>query len=573
MAAKPATSELLTVAGPQPAAARRLWAASSPIWFAVLAVFFVTVSLASWGQQVTTVEMNRNDASCYLILARNLVQHHSYSLNQSAPFQPHTEWPPGVPLLYVPVMAVVGDFPLSPLDEAVIHGWSLFLALGSLWLLWRYLREVTSPLIALCVTALLAATHAFLDSANASTADALSVGAAFWALREVECYFREDRAGWRGWLRVHLALAVVPLIKPYLGMVFVVYLWNVLTTSRSATRVATGIVMLGLCCVPFAGFIGYSVVAAQQTGDISAVTWLVTDNPTATQAGVEAADHKTLAEWVQGGVRTLRYFLIYNITQSVWVPLSWCGFANWPTSLRGGVLLLTFAVMGLGAARLVVTKRTSSVVYAGAMLSFFVVFACDSPRYFTVLSPVCVLLFCEGGLVLTRFRIALRGDWSRPWGDEFGRGAVVCCAVVVIAASGLWARHRLSESVDPDPFYREVYAVLREAHEVTTTSGTRQTLIVPYQLKSVAIVESGLPVLSFEEAVANNEFKEGTHMLVVVRDPIGRIKTDRAPLVQLCQDNKLLIGTSAYGEHVEHWSLLSNDSFTEVTRRGSDSDK
>lgn len=565
-----ATAKLLPLAGPIRVATQRLWVAGHPVWFAVLAVVFVTVSLASWGQQVTTVEMNRNDASCYLILARNLAQNHCYSLEQAAPFQPHTEWPPGVPLLYVPVMAVVGDFPLTPTDEALVHGWALFLAIGSLWLLWRYLCEVASPLIALCVTALLASTPAFLDSANASTADALSVGAAFWALREVERYFRTQPPGWRRWLRVHFALAVVPLIKPYLGMVFVVYLWNVLTTSRSWARCVKGIALLALCCMPFVGFIAYSVIAAQHTGDISALTWLVTDNPTATQAGVEATDHKTLAEWVQGGLRTLRYFLIYNITQSVWSPVSWFGFTNWPVVPRFGVMLLTYAVMGLGVVRLAVTKRTSSLVYAGAMLSFFVVFACDSPRYFTVLSPLCALLFCEGCLGLTRLQIALHGDWQSPGGEELGRLATAGYMVVAITASGLWASHRCRDSVDPEPFYREVYAVLREAQEVTVSSRVRQKLIVPYQLKSVAIVESGMPVLTYEEAVANKELKDGVHLLVVLRDPIGRIKTDRSRLSRLCDDSRLMIEMSTCGEHVEHWSLTSKDGFADVTLTGFD---
>ncbi len=547
------TAERLPIAGRDcPASRQGFWSAGRPVWFVLLAVAFVAVSFASWGQQVTTVEMNRNDASCYLILARNLVRHGCYSLDQAAPFRPHTEWPPGVPLFYVPVMAVVGDFPLSTTDEALVHCWSLCLAVGSLWLLWRYLREVTSPLIALGTTALLASTHAFLDSANASTADALSVGAAFWALREVERYFREGRSGWRDGLRVHLTLAVVPLIKPYLGMVFVVYLWNVLTTSRCWRRFAAGIGMLALCCVPFAGFIAYSVIAAEQTGDISAVSWLVTDNPTATQAGVATADQKTLGEWMQGGVRTLRYFLIYNVTQSVWSPLSWFGFSEWSAIPRLGVMLLTFVVMGLGAARLCVTKNTGSVVYSLAMLAFFVVFACDSPRYFTVLSPMCALLFCEGGLVLSRCRMARRGEWLSARWDEFGRGAMACCAVVVIAASGLWASHRLSDRVDPEPFYREVYATLREAREHAKNTSSDMVLFVPYQLKSVAIVESACSVQTYEEAERAQEVPNHWVMLTVKHDPIGRIRPTGDQVMKLQELTSDRHGTGSG----PRWALL-----------------
>lgn len=476
-------------------------------------LLFLAVSLASWNHQVTTIEMNRNDASCYLILARNLVWNGTYSLDQVAPFRPHTEWPPGVPLLYVPPMLFVRDFPLSHGQALLVHAWTLLLAVGSLWLLWRYLREITSQATALLVVALTAATKAFLDSANASTADALAVGIAFGALREVDHYFRVLEPKRARIIRVHVVLALIPLIKPYLGMVFVVYLWKIWSRRRSWNEFGKGCLKLGACCTPFAMFLIYSVVAARATGDISAITWLTTDNATAVQAGVAAADHKSLGEWIAGGLRTVRYYLVYHIADSGVPLLHWMDFRTWPMLLRVLVLFPILGTMGLGIGRLILKRQFACVIYGAAMLAFFVIFACDSPRYFTVLTPVCALAWLEGIDVLIGVRSCHEFTWSES--RRWSRGIVGVTAL----SAAVWMTHRLAHSVDPAPFYREVYAVLRMARDLKE----QEILVVPYQLRSVATVESGKRVLTYEEFRNMTETNTGAARVCVKFDPDDRI--------------------------------------------------
>ena len=540
--------------------------------FGGLAAIFVLVSLASSRHQVSTVEMNRNDAACYMILARNIAQRGVYSLEQAEPFHPHTEWPPGIPLLYVPPMAIVGEFPLDATGTAVIHAWSLLLAVLSLWMVWRYLKEMTSPIGALCATAAVASTKAFLDSANAATADAVAVGFAFLALREIEVYFRDKTPSRSGEaveqtarlsvgrkkkakkttvrksptapkiakprrlraVGLHVLLACLPIVKPYLGLVFVAYLWKLLETRPQWRQRLLGTVAIGACCLPFVGFMAFSVIAAERQGTISAVTWLTTDNPTAVLEGVASTDQKTLGEWLRGGLRTIRFFLLDNVSEAGVPALRWFGFSDWPRVARFGTLALVFGTLACGLVRAVRQKQIAGVGYSTAMFAFFVVFACDSPRYFTVLTPMCALYFWNGltellamfgsrsartvvGRALVPVSEKKEGQACSPFDPQaVATGFVLSVAVI---AAGSWVEHRFSERVDPELFYREVYAALRAAQ----VDESIHAIAVPYQLRSVATVETSKPVLSWDECVSSQRHQwSRTAVLVIEQDSTGR---------------------------------------------------
>lgn len=276
-----------------------------------------------------------------------------------------------------------------------------------------------------------------------------------------------------------------------------------------------GVLAIGVCCLPFVGFIAYSVMAAEQQGTISAVTWLTTDNPTAIQEGVAATDQKTLGEWITGGLRTIRYFLLDNVSEAAVPVLRWFGFSDWPRVARFGVLGLVFGTLLAGVVRAVRQKQIAGLGYSAAMFAFFVVFACDSPRYFTVLTPMCALYFWMG---LTNLLALIgRSKAIASVGRETAAAGFVLS--VAVLAAGFWVEHRIGQRVDPEPFYREVYAALRAAQ----ADETIVAIAVPYQLRSVATVETSKPVLSWEECVASKRHEwSRTAVLVIEDDSTGR---------------------------------------------------
>lgn len=510
---------------------------SDSVVFAGLALVFVAVSLASWAQPVSSMEMNRNDAACYLILAKNIVQHGVYSLDQAAPFQPHTEWPPGIPLLYALPMAFV-DFPLNSVDTAVIHTWTLLISLTSLWLVCCYLRELLPQSAAFAITATLASTKAFLDSAQVPVADTVSVGVAFLLLHWMRRYFAETQpkesvpAARRKDVAWHVALALAPLVKPYLGMLHAAYLaklwqrwWHsyraeqlTQASSRYHFRLIHGIVTLGICCIPFAVFIGYSVTTARQTEQISAITWLTTDNPVTIQKEGEATDHKSLGEWISSGMGVLKYHLIYNATDAVLPGLSWFHLSNWPMVWRAPLLILALGAMGGGVIKLLRQGDLLSVAYASAMLLFFVVFACDSPRYFTVLSPMCGLFAWLGATSILGW---CRKQYVSP--TNVAPFAMMVSTALLIGAgwsSLAWVRHRSGVRYDAVPFYEELYTALHAARDDESISG----IVVPFQLRDISIVETGKPVFTWKDyAEQRNSLPQSVAIIAIKHDPTGRI--------------------------------------------------
>ena len=163
--------------------------ASAP-WFralplAAVLLTFLAASSVTWRQPVTSIEMNRNDAAFYLVLARNIVEHGVYSHQQQPPFQPHTEWPPGVPLLYSLPMSFVGGAALDG-GRLWIHGFTLLVSSLALIAVYLFVRQRESVGIAIAVTAATMSSHAFLDSAQAATADTIAVAAAFFTLLLLE---------------------------------------------------------------------------------------------------------------------------------------------------------------------------------------------------------------------------------------------------------------------------------------------------------------------------------------------------------------------------------------------------
>ncbi|TXT35139.1 MAG: hypothetical protein FD138_1491 [Planctomycetota bacterium] len=193
-----------------------------------LVVLFLAFSSVAWRQPVSSMPMNRNDAAFYLVLAHNLVEHGVYSHEQVEPFAPHTEWPPGVPLWYAVPMSLIGSFPLGS-SAWIIRVWTLTTAALALWLVHRYLRLFFSNGAASAITSATAFSVAFLDESQAALADIPALAASFFVLFEIEKHFATERTSRGRSIVLHLSLAALPLVKPYLGMVFLAYLWKLLS--------------------------------------------------------------------------------------------------------------------------------------------------------------------------------------------------------------------------------------------------------------------------------------------------------------------------------------------------------
>jgi hypothetical protein len=291
-------------------------------------------------------------------------------------------------------------------------------------------------------------------------------------------------------------LAVVPLIKPYLGMLFPAYLVSLFQQANTGRHRCRGIALLAVCCLPFAAFIGYSVIAAEQSGTISALTWFTTDNPLEIREATNVADAKTAADWLHQSADAVRYHLAYHTVTAPLPWLAWCGLPDWSWPARLFVFVAVGGLMLLGAWHSWRQRDVVSLSYTAAMFAFFVVFACDSSRYFTVLTPMCALLFCRGVVVVCEsYRMAALGRpaWLRdqPRKAEGGHPPhKLACGVLLasaLLATGLWVRHRTGHVHDPNPFYDDLYAALQVVREDSVIA----ELQVPYQLREIARLETG----------------------------------------------------------------------------------
>lgn len=470
----------------------------------VVLLAFLLTSLSAIGKPVTSMEMNRNDAACYLILADNLVYHGVYSMSRSEPYLPHTEWPPGTPLLYTVPVALSGGLP-APSTVWLFHAWTLLISLLSLVALYRWAKLFVDVPIALAVTAVTAFSRAFLDSGQATVADTAAVGAAFFCLRLVHMKFSGTTGQRPNPFVFYGSLALLPLTKPYLGLVFVAWLWRILTRLDTWSDRFRQLMMMAICCVPFAGFIVYSVVAAQATETISAVTWLTTSNPVEFREGVDAAsDAITLGERLETARHTLQYFLVYHIVHSPLPILDWAGLRDWPLACRGIVVVLVGLAMITGL--LVNAGRTlrAEFSYGAALIAFFVLFECESARYFTVLTPLCAMcVFVGTHDLLQRFR------WRLP------ELKLVHAALAVAAVSGVcWSQRQLAADIDPDPLFADIYSALRIARD----DDRIETLNVPLWLRDLAIVETHKPVTGNAEPQVSDVTTSGTAVLQVSPD-------------------------------------------------------
>ena len=508
----------------------------------VVIVLFVAVCSVAWRQPVSSMPLNRNDAAFYLVLAHNLVEHGVYSHQQVEPFAPHTEWPPGVPLWYAVPMSLVGSFPLGS-SAWIIRAWALATAVLALWLVHRYLKLFCSNGVALAITAATAFSAAFLDEAQAALADIPALAASFFVLFEIEKHFASERTSRGRSIILHLSMAALPLVKPYLGVVFVAYLWKLFSchggwallpvpaskkrTGKSA-HPPRGIALVALCCVPFIAFMTYSVIAAREAGTISAVTWLTTDNSVAMREGAAAtADQKTLTEWLAAAMNTARFHLIYHIASSPLPLLEATQLNDWPSLPRLATTLGMLILFGVGIVRSLRRAEGAAAAYTIAMLAAFSLLACDGSRYFIILTPLCAAMIWSGATCTVRSLIGTPIDVPDCGSSEARMNArglrfnkMLLSAVVVCAVGSglLWAQQRSQSSLDPDPFYRDVYSSLfqlRDRDDVVT-------IAVPYPLREVTIVETGKRVITHAEFLALSKAEQAATVLVLVDHDVRR---------------------------------------------------
>ncbi len=265
---------------------------------------------------------------------------------------------------------------------------------------------------------------------------------------------------------------------------------------------------MALCCVPFAGFIVYSVVAAQATETISAVTWLTTSNPVEVREGVDAvSDSITLGERLETARHTLQYFLVYHVVNSPLPILDWAGLRDWPVASRGAVIVLVGIVMILGLLSTAGRMLRAECAYVAALLAFFVLFECDSARFFTVLTPMCALCFFLGARdLLQRFR------WRLP------ELKLLHAALAVAAVSGVcWSQRQMAAGIDPAPLFEDIYTALRIARDDERIG----VLNAPLWLRDLSIVEVHKPVIGFADPQLDETAVSGTAVLQVSRDVPG----------------------------------------------------
>jgi len=97
---------------------------------------------------------NANDSEGYLSLSYALTHGLGYTRNLvPGSYVPHTTWPPGFPMLLMPVTA----FGSLPLDWLAIKVYMIFIGLAGIVLAWLYVKQLTESAATANLAALLLA--------------------------------------------------------------------------------------------------------------------------------------------------------------------------------------------------------------------------------------------------------------------------------------------------------------------------------------------------------------------------------------------------------------------------------
>lgn len=101
---------------------------------------------------------NAHDSESHLALSHSLVHGLGYTRNMVAGAHiPHTTWPPGLPVLLMPALAVSGE----TINWWAVNGTILRIGLLGVVLVWLYARRLTESRVTADIAALLFAFHPF----------------------------------------------------------------------------------------------------------------------------------------------------------------------------------------------------------------------------------------------------------------------------------------------------------------------------------------------------------------------------------------------------------------------------
>lgn len=461
-------------------------------WSLPLVLLVAMSCWVTWQQQVSSTERDRIEPAENLVqgyaFSRQLAADEASARDSASGTRPRAASDagelsvlptPGMSVIYSVPFSLAGDLPLGE-TRYVVHLWTALLALVAAFAVFGYIADHSPPAIAFAVASTVICHAAFLDAAQAASGELPAIAAAFLTLRLMEHHFSAASPSWlRGSLLV-AALAVLPLIQPYLAILFAVYLCLYLR-RRPLRKWALGFLAVSVAAVPFVGLCVYPPL--QERGEVTtdAVAGLLLREVRSWSA--------TDLTWQQWAALQQQSFTDHFLAQVVTAPLPLLDtlqLPSWRSPLRTCAISLVLGAMALGVLTAMRRRLLAGVLGCWWASVVLVLYAGGSERYFLFVAPLFAYYFwlgfeAVGLIVLARVPESFQGI------------RVVMVGSAVLAAM-FWVSHRVEGRYDPDQLYDEVYAALLEIRDRDDID----ELIVPDELQGIAYVETGKRVRAYE---------------------------------------------------------------------------
>jgi hypothetical protein len=376
------------------------------------------------------------DDGHYIALAQALAHGKGFSQPQMPGNPPEAQYPPGWPLVLVPVLWIVPDFPANAVGFKIVAlvGALVFVALTFGWLRWRG----ESPSIALAVAMLTLFNPLVLSYATSAFSEMAYGACSILALWLVEKYTRNENPTWIATLFTSFVVAFAFYVRTFgITLVAATIVYAILRTRRAGVRLSGWIV---------AWIAPWFVRGA----------WLPGDSPYLQQFLLKAQEQPELGtigifDLIVRVVLNLRAYVLAGLPGVVMpsqVPLT---FVNLAEGLRVGAPFVGSDIvlaMLVGSAVLapILLRRELMDWYLAFYLGLGLLWNWEPIRF---LVPLIPLLYGNVLKQMTMFGHALDARW-RSRASSIGVALITLWVIanVVVQARYAWLTH---QTTTPSP--------------------------------------------------------------------------------------------------------------------------
>lgn len=387
----------------------RLWV------FAAIALFYFAIPNA----RPDFTRFNAHDSESYLALSYNLVHGHGYTRSLSPDhYVPHKTWPPGMPLLMAPAVAVSGE----RIDWLAVKATMILVGLLGICLAWMLVRRVTERADLADLAALLLALNPFYwDFSHQAMSEVPTIVWILFAALLADRHFARRSPALLASFGVGLACGLGMLLRGNLiGLALLPLTYMLGARAMKAAfrrRAMVSAMYLAGFVIPFLLLtLRNRGVHAEGLDGLDQVKMLLAVSPASDQL-------KTPLEIAQQIFQNLKTYGIYRLPELT-LPAFWAGLLAWKYS---GVLAIALCALFFWAW---LPRRPTHDYFAldvaiwPALMLPLVYTAGGAERYWV---PTCLLLTV---LIVIRF-----GNRQSPAPPTRRRRALTAAAVVVLVVN------------------------------------------------------------------------------------------------------------------------------------------